>query len=153
MIKRVTIEPDDVCVAALVFRMTRGTLESGDRGGKPVETTFRVEVRSDLRVTVHAQVSLEVSGERLVTGGALVFVLRVTLDHGPGHEHPLDHLPVSPTSSDETNNTYRHNQPPKPFPGRSHFTFLLSIYVYGEHVDQCRQYQDIKEWKMEKMPE
>ncbi len=153
MIERVTIESNDVCVAALVFRMTRGAFESGDRGGEPVETTFCVEVLGDLRVTVNAQVSLEVTGEQVVAGGALVFVFRVTFDHGSGHEQPLEHLPFCPAGDDETNNTHGHSEPPKLFLERSHFTFPSSIHVYGEHVDQCRQYQDVKEWKMKKMPE
>lgn len=89
-----------------------------------MEAACSVEVRSDFRVTVNAQVSLEGSGEWLVAGGALVFVFRMTLDHGSGHEHSLEQLSLSRAGCNETNDTHRHTEPPKPFLGRSHFTFL-----------------------------
>jgi len=89
VIEVIGIQAQHVGVTPLVVGMTDRALRLHHGIGETMKSHGSIQVRSDLFMTVKAQIPLQAAGKRHVTGIAVRLVLGVSLDDWPRHDEAL----------------------------------------------------------------
>ncbi len=94
------IQPHDVSLPSLVIRMTAATRGRGETRCQAVKALAGREIRTHVLMTPEAEPVLGGTIEGAVATRALLFVFRMTLDHGTGHQQCLGICSAKPGGQD-----------------------------------------------------
>ena len=99
VIEGVSVEGDDIRIAALVLRMAGSALGCRDRCKAAVKAFACREIVVDLGMTVETQCTLVFAGERGMTRSASVLVIGMIGGDRPRHQDALEYLRRCPIRS------------------------------------------------------